>query len=248
MFLPDKKDAVHKAWLYRLLQEIADDSFLASLFYFKGGTCAAMRGFLDRFSVDLDFDFVGSQGQIAFARRHLENVFKNLGLEIKDKSAKAPQYFLRYEDKNSSRSNLKIDTFFPPLPGNQYEPVRLIEIDRILYCQTRETMFSNKLISLIDRFKKGGSIASRDLYDIHHFFIQDYSYDKNIIEKYSGTKRAVFFKDLREFIDTEIKQENIDQDLNFLLPRDKFRKIRKFLKSETLMFLKDEIERLGKGG
>ena len=95
MFLPNKKDAIHKAWLYRVLRKIADDNFLVSVLYFKGGTCAAMRGFLDRFSVDLDFDFVGEKNQIPKVKKHLEKIFIDLDLKIKDQSGKAFQYFLK---------------------------------------------------------------------------------------------------------------------------------------------------------
>lgn len=61
MLLPDSKQAIHKAWLYRLLAAIYDNQTLSGLLYFKGGTCAAMLGWLDRFSIDLDFDFVGKK-------------------------------------------------------------------------------------------------------------------------------------------------------------------------------------------
>ena len=57
----------------------------------------------------------------------------------------------------------------PPPKSNVYETVRLVEIDRIATCQTIETMFANKLVALIERREKTGSIAGRDLYDVHHF-------------------------------------------------------------------------------
>jgi predicted nucleotidyltransferase component of viral defense system len=244
MFLPQQKDAVHKAWLFRVLKEIADDSYLVSVLRFKGGTCASMRNLLDRFSVDPDFDLEGEKREVSKVKKHLEVIFEDLGLEIKDKSRRAPQYFLRYPAKDSNRNNLKIDTFFPPLQGNKYEAVRLAEINRILYCQTIETMFANKLIALIDRFKKGRGVASRDLYDIHYFFMNGYGYDKNIVESYFDQSISDFLKELRDFIDNKITQKTIDQDLNFLIPPDKFQKIRKNLRSETLMFLRDEIKRV----
>ena len=58
MNIPNKKDALHKAWLYRLLEAIADNQKLVKVMYFKGGTCASMLGWLQRFSVDLDFDLL----------------------------------------------------------------------------------------------------------------------------------------------------------------------------------------------
>ena len=86
MILPNKKDAEHKAWLYRQLEAVADESSLKGLLHFKGGTCAAMLGWLDRFSVDLDFDYVGKKENLPATRKLLEGLFKRLGLEIKNSS------------------------------------------------------------------------------------------------------------------------------------------------------------------
>ena len=52
------EDILHKSNLHRLLMEVVDQPVLAQSLAFKGGTCAAMLGYLDRFSVDLDFDLV----------------------------------------------------------------------------------------------------------------------------------------------------------------------------------------------
>jgi len=46
MILPNPKEAIHKSWLYRLLSAIYDNQILADSLYFKGGTCAAMLGYL----------------------------------------------------------------------------------------------------------------------------------------------------------------------------------------------------------
>jgi predicted nucleotidyltransferase component of viral defense system len=97
MSILNKQDAIHKAWLYRLLEGVADDSFLPSVLRFKGGTCATMLGWLDRFSVDLDFDYAGDQTQVAQARRSFERMAISLGLTIKDSSKRGIQYFLRYQ-------------------------------------------------------------------------------------------------------------------------------------------------------
>jgi len=48
------------------------------------------------------------------------------------------------------------------------------------------------------------------------------------------------------FVEKEVTDDLIAQDLNVLLPYAKFKIIRKTLKQETLMFLKDELERLEK--
>ena len=244
MLLPNPKDAVHRAWLYRTLIAIVDDSELSHYFCFKGGTCAAMRGYLNRFSVDLDFDFVGETKEIQAMRKKLEKIFSSLGLEIKDKSQKVPQYFLKYPATGRERNTLKIDVNFPVQKNNQYEFASLIEIDRVVRCQTIETMFASKLVALIERHERKTAIAGRDLYDIHHFFFSGYKYNKELIEERRGVELKTFFNQLIEFIDKKINNTVIDQDLNTLLVLAEFKHVRRILKSEVLQFLRNEIETL----
>ncbi|MFH1537204.1 MAG: nucleotidyl transferase AbiEii/AbiGii toxin family protein [Patescibacteria group bacterium] len=246
MILPNQKDAIHKAWMYRILTSICDNQELADAIYFKGGTCAAMRGLLNRFSIDLDFDYVGKLSELAKTRKMLEQVFIQLGLEIKDKSAKVPQYFLKYPTaKDGERNTIKIDITMPCPKSNKYELVRLSDIDRIIHCQTVETMFANKLVALINRYEKNNSIAGRDMYDIHYFFINNFKYDKEVIIERRGNKDLKkFFTELINFIENNITDTIISQDINMLLSYQEFKKIRKILKQEVLMFLRDEIERL----
>lgn len=244
MIIPNKKEAKHKAWLYRLLSKIYDNQLLATSLYFKGGTCAAMRGFLDRFSIDLDFDYAAKDQDISLVRKNMEKVFKDIGLIIKEKSQKVPQYFLKYPAKVGERNTIKIDVTMPPLKSNKYKIEEIEEIDRIIMCQTIETMFANKLVALIDRYEKNKSIAGRDVYDIHYFFMQGFDYNKDVIVERRKKSVNIFLKELIVFIKKYITNTILDQDINTLLPYDKFKKIRKTLKQEVLMFLNDEVKRL----
>ncbi|MFH1170785.1 MAG: nucleotidyl transferase AbiEii/AbiGii toxin family protein [Candidatus Vogelbacteria bacterium] len=244
MIIPNRKDAIHKAWLYRILEAIADDRYLARVLFFKGGTCASMLGWLNRFSVDLDFDYAGDEKDIGKTRRTLEDLFARLSLTIKDKSKNGIQYFLRYGGNDLARKILKIDVSFPLFPISKYTPMRFLEIDRILICQTKETMFAHKLIAVMDRFKKTGTIAGRDIYDTHHFFMNGFEYDTDIIERKTGMKTKEFFSNLADFIEKEVTEKIISEDLNSLLPHDTFVAVRKILKREVLGLIKDEIKRL----
>jgi len=244
MITLNSQNAIHKAWLYRVLIAISDNNNLQKL-YFKGGTCAAMAGFLDRFSVDLDFDYVGEEKDLKKIRQGLEKIFKDLGLEIKDASQKVPQYFLKYPTKDmADRNTLKIDITFPSPKANIYEPIKLVDVGRIIICQNISTMFANKLVAVLDRFERNNSIAGRDIYDIHHFFLSGYRYNEEVIIERTGLDLINFFKKLSVFINKHITETILNQDLNPLLSYDKFNKIRKLLKRETLMFLDDEIKRL----
>ncbi|HEY4495526.1 MAG TPA: nucleotidyl transferase AbiEii/AbiGii toxin family protein [Patescibacteria group bacterium] len=244
MILPKSEDAIHKAWLYRVLSAIYDNPTLANTLYFKGGTCAAMLGYLDRFSVDLDFDLAEKKEAIKTVKQNLENIFHKMGLEIKDQSKLVPQYFLKYAAPKNKRNTIKIDITMPPPKSNIYEIKEFREIDRIIPCQTIETMFANKLVAVIDRFEKNHSIAGRDIYDIHHFFLQGFHYHKPVILERRKQALPDFFRELIAFIEKRVTDTIVSQDLNMLLSPAVFQRIRKILTRETLMFLNDELARL----
>lgn len=237
MLIPNAHDAIHRAQMLRLLSAIADDRTLMSMLFFKGGTCAAMCDLLDRFSVDLDFD-LRSKVDIPVARKHLETIFAELNLTIKNQSKAVPQYFLRYDAGESKRNTIALDITVPPPKANEYEVIRFADIDRFLPCQTGATMVANKLVTPLDRFEKHRTVAGRDIYDIHHFLMHGLPWNAAVIEERSGESAQKFFKTLYDFIQKHVTQTIIDQDLNALLLPKQFQQIRRSLKQETLMLLK----------
>lgn len=243
MLIPKPQDAVHKAWLCRLLSEILDNPNLSQNLYFKGGTCAAMLGRLDRFSVDLDFDLKDASLKESL-RPELHKIIKGLGLEIKDESKNALQFFLRYEAPQNARNTLKLDINDLAPKANEYGAERLSQIDRTALCQTVETMFANKLVASLDRFENTEAVAGRDIYDIHYFFMQGFKYKPEVIEERRKTSVKEFLEAEIKFVNKEVNETVINQDLNLLLPPDKFAKIRKTLKQEVLIFLNDELKRI----
>ena len=98
MIVPRREDIPHLIQLYRLLTEILDNDYLSKYIYFKGGTCASMLGYLDRFSIDLDFDLdknITKNGK-KLIDRQLKIIFKKLNFEIKQKSSHTLFYVLKY--------------------------------------------------------------------------------------------------------------------------------------------------------
>lgn len=229
--------ARHKTQLYRLLMEILDDPQLAASCYFKGGTCAALCGFLDRFSVDLDFDLAPGQDQTIIESRLL-HVFEKLDLEIKDKSQAVLQFFLKYAAPQGQRNTLQLDILPTQTASNEYTQFYLMDVDRYAICQTRATIFANKLVAPLDRFERNGTIAGRDIYDIHHFFLQEYEFNRKVIEERRGKSVEDHLQELILFIERRITQTVINQDLNTLVEPKKFQQIRKTLKVEVIMLIK----------
>ena len=228
---------IHKAWLIRVLTEIADDPEMSGNLQFKGGTCAAMLGWLDRFSVDLDFDVTAGADE-KLLRQKFHAIFKKFDLEIKQESKKALEFWVKYKAPANSRNTIKIDALNWQVKANKYIPQYLPEIDRFMTCQTIETMFANKLVAVWDRWHKSKSIAARDIYDIHHFYLQNFIYLPEVIEERTEMPVKKYLAWLRDFIQKHITERLIDEDLNALVPPEQFKKIRRTLKQETLSFLK----------
>lgn len=236
-------DLIHKSYLNRILVEIIDNSYLSQNLAFKGGTCALMLGYLDRFSVDLDFD-IASEGEKKQIRKELIKVFKNLDLEIAKDNKYLPFFLIKYDNgMPGSRNSIKISTTDNVPSANEYKAQYLVEIDRLINSQTIETMFANKLVAVTDRYNKHKTIAGRDIYDIHYFFLQGYKYKEEIIKERTGQKANDYFLTLIDFLNTHVNQAIINEDLNALLEPKKFQQIRKILLSETIHFLTLENSR-----
>ncbi len=236
-------DAIHKAYLLRTLTEIVDNPILSTSLYFKGGTCASMMGILDRFSVDLDFDIKIDANEKEL-RNEFHKIFDKLGFDLQQESQKALEFFLKYQNSPNQRNTLKIDALNFIVKSNVYAPVFLPEINRTVNCQNQESIFANKMVAVKDRYDRKKSIAGRDIYDIHYFFLKNLKYSEQVIVERTGLKAKEYLIYLRNFINEKVNQTLIDQDLNTLLPVETFNKIRKSLKEETLMFLDNEISKL----
>lgn len=242
MILPNPKEALHKAMMYRCLIGILDEKPLRNSLYFRGGTAAAMLGWLDRFSIDLDFDLKPGTNKKKI-REALNKVFKKLQLDLKDETTKELFFVLKYEAPKGMRNTLKVGIVDEAIKANVYQPSYLTEITRYALCQTKETMFANKLVAVTDRYNKYKTTAGRDIYDIHHFFIRGFSYIEKVIEERTRRNPKKYLTILADFIEKKVTEKHLFEDLNFLLPQDKFDAIIKSLKIETIALIRDEIVR-----
>lgn len=233
------EDTIHKSYLNRLLVEIGDNPLLSQTLAFKGGTCASMLGFLDRFSVDLDFDLLQKTAEES-VRKEFRQIFNHLGLTIKKEFDNVLMFQVQYPSLPNKRNSIKISVNSLIIKANKYKVQYFPEIDRLMNSQTIETMFANKLVAVMDRYTNHQTIAGRDIYDIHHFFISGYSYSRPVIKERTGDEPEIYLKKLTEFIKDKLTQTMINEDLNALLPDRQFQSIRKVLIPETLSFLTKE--------
>lgn len=245
MIVPSKRDIKHKNQLFLLLKEILKDPFLSQNLMFKGGTYASLRGVLDRFSVDLDFD-LPSKEKKEEVREKCYEIFKKLDLEIKDESKEHLQFFLKYDAPERERNTLKLEITDDLSKYNEYEKVLLEQVN--MYCNghTLETMFANKLYACIARYEKNGKIAGRDFYDIHEFFLQGIEVNTKVVEERSGMGYVEFLQSLIVFINENLTERLLNQDLNPLLRQDELDNVLSNIKESVTIFLKDEVSRVEK--
>ncbi|HPQ79478.1 MAG TPA: nucleotidyl transferase AbiEii/AbiGii toxin family protein [Candidatus Dojkabacteria bacterium] len=243
MFVPSNREIKHKNQLYILLKEILKDPLLSQNLMFKGGTYASLRGVLDRFSIDLDFDLPDRSKKEDIRKRCYE-IFTKLELEIKDESKRHLQFFLKYDALEGERNTLKLEINDDVSKYNGYEKVLLEQIN--MYCNghTLDTMFANKLFACKARYDKNGKIAGRDFYDIYKFFLQGLSINEKVIEERSGLEYVNYLKSLIAFIKKHLTKTLLNQDLNPLVKQRDLDKLLPHINEDIVSFLKDEISRI----
>ncbi len=234
------EDALHKSYLNRLLMEMIDRPLLAQSLAFKGGSCASMLGYLDRFSIDLDFDVLRGADEIAL-RQEFRRAFDILGMKIAGELTNVLFFQLRYPNTPGRRNSVKVSANTLIIKANQYKVQYFPEIDRLMNSQTLETMVANKLVAVTDRWQLHRTIAGRDIYDIHYFLVHGYSYHAPIIVERTGLSPKDYFQKLVLFIKENVTQTIINEDLNTLLPPAQFQQIRKVLIPETISLLNREL-------
>lgn len=243
MFVPSNREIKHKNQLYILLKEILKEPLLSQNLMFKGGTYASLRGVLDRFSIDLDFDLPDRSKKEDIRKRCYE-IFTKLELEIKDESKRHLQFFLKYDALEGERNTLKLEINDDVSKYNGYEKVLLEQIN--MYCNghTLDTMFANKLFACKARYDKNGKIAGRDFYDIYKFFLQGLSINEKVIEERSGLEYVNYLKSLIAFIKKHLTKTLLNQDLNPLVKQRDLDKLLPHINEDIVSFLKDEISRI----
>ena len=160
--------------LLDLLQEIARDRVLADRLVLKGGTALNLFHLnLDRLSVDVDFNYVGSLDRIAMEAERpdvhaaFDRLFASLGYGVRrrpDEHA-GGKWLARYTSALGGNATLEVDVNYmarQPLFGMarmESLPLGGIRAEGVLVLDLHEIV-AGKLVALIDRH------AARDLLDV----------------------------------------------------------------------------------
>jgi predicted nucleotidyltransferase component of viral defense system len=188
----------HKTNLTNILLDVYKNSTLGPVLGFKGGTAAMLFYNLPRFSVDLDFDLTANfQNNSLELKTFVEKMSFLLSskYEIKDQSTKYNTLFWLVS-YGSGLANIKIEVSTRDNPHNHYNLVPFYGVTvKVLDIKD---MIAHKLVAIVER----GSLANRDLFDIHYFLSSQYAGEINyeIIKHRTGKKAKEFYVFLLEFL------------------------------------------------
>ena len=242
MLVPKPSDMRHKSQLLRLLTAILKDPKLAGSLYFKGGTCAALRGILPRFSVDLDFDLL-DKSKIDDLRPRIIKLTKKLGFTLKDQSQHALQFFLKYDAPEKTRNTLKLEISDLVSPKNEYEITNLSEINQVAQAQTISTMVANKLVAALARVDSNGHVSGRDFYDLREFLMAGLPINQAVVEERTSKKYGEYIENLLSYVKNNLQADQLYLDLNPLLPPTNFKHSVDQIIPELVILLQDELAR-----
>jgi len=217
----------HKNILVRILKDIYSDTKLSPALGFKGGTAAFLFYNLNRFSVDLDFDLLNKEKE-DYVFKKIEKILKKYGT-LKDKQVKKFNlfYFLSYEEK---AVNIKVEINRREF-GSQYEIKSYLGIP--MKVMVRKDMFAHKLVAMYERIGK----ANRDIFDVWFFSKNDWSINKNIVEKRTNLS---FDKFLNKCISTlkDLPNRSILKGLGEVLDEKQKIWAKRHLKEDVIFNLK----------
>ena len=176
--------------LDKILQFLSSDPYIAGKVVLKGGTAINLTMMaLQRLSVDIDLDYIGSndRGQMLAEKEEIRNLINRhmkangYQLSLKSKSYHALDSLVYdYLNSGGAKDNLKIEINYMlrcHILEVQQREIRLPwqEEKNSVLCVNPIEIFGTKIVALLTR------AAARDLYDVHNM-IRFNLFDKGEIE------------------------------------------------------------------
>ena len=222
----------HKTHLINILTDIFKDNFLSNKLALKGGTAAMLFYKLPRFSVDLDFDLIGSAEGLY--ERMTDLLGKNyIVLDSNDKF-----YTLFWKvSYGTGLANIKIEISTRDNIKNHYDLILFYGVG--LKVMSAPDMVAHKLIATMDR----KITANRDLFDAHYFLGSPLGVEINyeIIKDKTGKTPREFYESLLAMVG-EIDNQKILDGLGELLSESQKDWARTKLKDELTGLIQRNID------
>lgn len=228
--------AKHKNTLVKILKDIYTDASLGPILGFKGGTAAHLFYNLSRFSVDLDFDLLDkSKEDYVFER--VKKILEEYGI-LRDAKKKDSDlfYLLSYDEKEERAQNIKIDINLRDF-GSKYEIKSYLGIS--MKVMVKEDIVANKLVAMYERTGE----TNRDIFDVWFFLNNEWSINKEIVEKRTNLLLKEFLQKNIELLE-EKNNKNILAGMGELLDEKQKVWVKEKLKNETVFLLKLRLDNI----
>jgi len=217
----------HRQIMFDILQYIYNSS-LATKLAFKWWTLCMFLHWLERFSVDLDFDLKvwDKEEVLNFLEKELLKYWK-----ITDK--KNSKIVLNYSNGNIP---LKIEINDRIQKNDKYEKTMFFWIP--ILAMDKPSMFANKLYAIYQRKEITDKTASRDLFDIWFFFKNHREINHELLEERSGKSTNEYLSFLKDFIPANFNKDNLLLWLGQLITD----KQKQFVKTQLIQEVLSQID------
>jgi len=186
---------LHKIFLSKILLDIYKNRFLSWILGFKWWTCAMFFYWLDRLSVDLDFDVINfdlTEENIVLISQEIKKILEKYW-KITDFAHKKHTILFEFSYQKYER-RVKIEISKRPIWKKTYVNKNFLW-ENVLILKEND-LFAEKLVAFLHR----KWIANRDLYDIYYFLDKWVLPTKEIIEEQSKMKYEEYLKKVLEII------------------------------------------------
>lgn len=221
----------HKFILMSILLDISKNKLLKTSLVFKWGTVLFLLYGLDRFSTDLDFDYIWN-AQYESILEEINRILTSYG-EVKNSYIKRNTIFslVSYGDIDH---NIKIEI---SLRWVSWEYM----LQNFLWIQLNIldiwSLSANKFVALQNRSK----IANRDIYDIHFILKNHLNINTSIIEERTQMSYKGYIQSMIDFLQKLPKNYNILDGLWVTLDASQKNFVKNNLIQETIFLLHSHL-------
>ena len=190
----------HKEIMFDIIKDIFSSSIKTNV-AFKWWTLCMFLYWLDRFSIDLDFDIIKDDIPFATIKEITKDILKKYGKIQEETKTKI---IVKYSD---IQKPLKIEFNTRIYKHNTYEIKNFFGTS--IFCMTIDSLFANKLVALSERNQIKDKVASRDVYDVYFFFKHHFEINSDILLERTWKIKKEYLLFLLDFIPKHFNQENI---------------------------------------
>lgn len=224
----------HEYFLKKILLDIFNEPRLNSQLVFKGGTCLYLFYDLERFSVDLDFNFIGDG---KFSAAILTQILEKY-LILEENSFREGHFGWLWEGSyQKGYRRLQVDINKRQYPDH-FETRQLYGLS--IQTLDESSLFAHKLCAVLDRTH----FKNRDLFDVHFMLDHSFEINEDIIELRTGLDLKQYLRKIEAYVENEVDGNKILQGLGELLTDKKKNWVKAKLIDELLIQLRLKIESL----